>query len=108
MAMVERSFGKVTLNAGVGGGVDLTRAEPQARSDSAELDVAAARTLTTPALRAALGSSFHQASIAWYTSLSLDVDPSQTRYVTKSDGAATPLLEPHAVRPSLVVGVATP
>jgi hypothetical protein len=110
LATVERSFGSsVVLSAGVGGGVDLTRVEPTAATASVPVRLASPTTLTTPALRAALGAKFRQSyGFSLYTTLALDADPSGTRYVSLNDGVTTRVLEPLALRPSLVVGVATP
>jgi len=110
LATIERSFGRsLVLSAGVGGGVDLTRVEAGAASAEIPVRLASPTTLTTPALRAALGAKFRQPyGYSLYTSLALDADPSGTRYVSLNDGVVTRVLEPHALRPSLVVGVATP
>jgi hypothetical protein len=110
LATLERSFGaSLVLSAGVGGGVDLTRVEPATGAAEFPVRLASPATLATPALRAALGASLRQAyGLSFYTTFALDADPTGTRYVSLNDGVATRLLEPHALRPSLVVGVATP
>jgi hypothetical protein len=110
LATVERSFGTaVALNAGLGGGIDLTRVEPAAATSGVQLKLAAPTTLTTPALRAALGARFRQSlGFSLYMTLAVDADPSGTGYVSLNEGAATRILQPRALRPSLLVGVATP
>jgi hypothetical protein len=110
LATVERRVGNVTtLGAGLGAGIDLTRVEPAENTTSVQVRVAAPRTLLTPALRAALGARFRPSTaLSVYTTLSLDADPSGTRYVSRNDGVTTNLLEPRALRPSLALGVATP
>lgn len=110
LATVERRVGVVTtLGAGLGGGLDWTRVEPGGTSADAQVRLAEPRTLLTPALRAALGARFRpSAALSVYTTLSLDADPSGTRYVSRTDGVTTNLLEPRALRPSLALGVATP
>lgn len=110
LATVERRVGSVTtLGAGLGGGIDLTRVEPAESATGVQVRLAAPRTLLTPALRAALGARFRpSAALSVYTTLSLDADPSGTRYVSRNDGVTTSLLEPRALRPSLALGVATP
>jgi hypothetical protein len=110
LATVERRVGAVTaLNAGLGGGIDFTRVEPGRSSADAQLRLAEPRTLLTPALRAALGARFRpSAALSVYTTLAIDADPSGTRYVSRTDGVTTSLLEPRALRPSLALGVATP
>jgi hypothetical protein len=110
LVTVERSFGRsVALSAGLGGGIDLTRVEPAAGSAGIPVQLAPPKTLLMPALRASFGTKFRLSSgLSLYTTLALDADPSGTRYVSLNDGVATELLEPHTLRPGLVVGVATP
>jgi hypothetical protein len=110
LATLERSFGaSLVLQAGLGGGVDLTRVEPLEASGLVQVRLAAPTTLATPALRAAVGAKLREArGVSPYASLALDADPSGTRYVSLNEGVATRLLQPFSLRPSLVVGVATP
>jgi hypothetical protein len=110
LATLEHRFSElVALNAGLGGGVDFTRVEPGAADTQLTVRLAAPQTLATPALRAALGARFrHSFGLSLYTTLALDADPSRTRYVSVDAGATSRLLAPHTLRPSLVVGVATP
>lgn len=110
LATIEHSFSDiVALNAGLGGGVDFTRVEPGAVDTQLTVRLASPRTLATPALRAALGARYrHVLGLSLYTTLAVDVDPSRTRYVSVDAGVTSRLLAPHTLRPSLVVGVATP
>ena len=84
LATVERSIGAaVALNAGVGGGIDLTRVEPAANRAAVDVRLASATTLATPALRVSVGAKFRPSSaLSLYTSFALDADPSGTRYVS--------------------------
>jgi hypothetical protein len=110
LATLEHSFSEiVALNAGLGGGVDFTRVEPGAAATPLTVRLASPQTLATPALRAALGARFrHALGLSLYTTLAVDADPSRTRYVSVDAGVTSRLLAPHTLRPSLVVGVATP
>jgi len=110
LATVERSLGaSIVFNAAIGGGVDFTRVETTAATRAVQVQLTAPTTLATPALRAALGAQFRQAhAFSVYTTLAVDADPSGTRYVSLDDGVASQVLRPLALRPSLVLGVATP
>jgi hypothetical protein len=110
LATVERSFGaSVIVGAGLGAGLDLTRVEPAAERAATSVRLASPTTLTTPALRASLSAKFRQPSgFSLYTTFALDADPSRTRYVSLNDGVTSRMLQPYALRPSLVVGVAAP
>ena len=110
LATLERSLGSsVEMSLGLGGGIDWTRVEATPNGAARSVELAPPTTLTTPALRAALGTRFrYSGGFSIYTSLALDADPSHTRYVSLQDGVASRILQPHALRPSLVLGVATP
>jgi hypothetical protein len=98
---------RVTLTAGLGGGIDVTRIDALALGE--DVHPTATTTLTTGVLRAAVGTSIR---MRWGLGLSVtgavDADLSGTRYVVKQDGATYDFLRPWAVRPGLMLGVIAP
>ena len=100
---------RMTLSAGVGGGVDVTRVRTTALAGSVGLHPTAAQTLLTAELRAAVGASL---GISDALSLALigyvDTDLSGTHYVVESSGNQSAFLRPWLVRPGLMLGVITP
>ncbi|MDB4983302.1 MAG: hypothetical protein JWM82_4054 [Myxococcales bacterium] len=111
LATVNTAAGRhTTLTAGLGGGVDLTRVEPETvGAASVGVSPRAETALTTAMARAVFGASFR---LPWGFGVSvmasLDVDLSDTRYVLSKDGAAVDFLRPRMMRPGLMVGVTRP
>jgi hypothetical protein len=99
----------VTLSAGLGGGIDITRVESLAFGGAGDVHPTAITTLTTAFLRATVGASFR---MQWGLALSVtgvvDADLSRTRYVVEQNGETYDFLRPWTVRPGLMLGVIAP
>jgi hypothetical protein len=106
---VERPLSRrTTVRGGVGGGVDLVRATPEATvADRVVLE--GPRTLSFAVGRAALGIDLRlSARTALVGTLAADVDLTGQRYVFARGGGEQLVLRPWVVRPAASVGLAFP
>jgi hypothetical protein len=99
---------RAAARVGVGGGVDIVRATPEAdRPDRAVLE--GARTLVFPMGRAALGVDVRLfRHLALLATLSADVDVTGQRYVFRRASGEAAVLTPWVVRPAAALGLAFP
>jgi hypothetical protein len=100
---------RATARAGVGGGVDVVRARPEAATpDLAILEPAFTRSFAVG--RAALAVDLRLSARTWLVAtLAADVDATGQRYAfSRSGGGQELVLRPWVVRPAAAVGLAFP